>query len=164
MRISVAIEQVQDAECDLADELETVGERHAGDADVYHVAKTLSARCAGQLDLLRTSAERHDAPGRSLDTSRNGGPDVLERARRLASELVGKHELAGMLLLDDLRSLYLSAHRAELAWVLLEQCAKAARDAELLAATKVGREEAERRWKWVRTKLKEASPQVLVAG
>lgn len=164
MRISVAIEQVQDAECVLADELDTICERHASDADVYHVGKTLASRCAGQLDLLRTSAERHDAPSRSLDASADGGPDVLERARRLASELVGKHELAGMLLLDDLRSLYLTAHRAEVAWVVLEQCAKAARDAELLAATKVGREEAERRWKWLRTKLKEASPQVLVAG
>jgi hypothetical protein len=164
VRISAAIEQVQDAECDLADELDTVGERHASDADVYHVAKTLASRCPRQLDLLRTSAARHDAPARSLDGSQDGAPDVLERARRLASELVGKHESAGMLLLEDLRSLYLSAHRAELAWVLLEQCAKAARDGELLAAAKAGREEAERRWKWVRTKLKEASPQVLVAG
>jgi hypothetical protein len=31
----------------------------------------------------------------------------------------------------------------------------------LLAPAKKGREEAERRWKWVRTKVKEASPQLL---
>jgi hypothetical protein len=163
VKLEMAIEHVRDAECDLADELETIAERHAVEADVYHVAKTLAARCAQQLDLLRPHATRYGSEVRSLEEASNG-PDVLERARRLASAIAGKHELAGMLLLDDLRGLYLLAHRAELAWVVLEQGAKAARDAELLAAGAKGREEAERRWKWVRTKIKEASPQVLVAG
>jgi hypothetical protein len=164
MKLHQAIEHVQDAECDLADELETIGERHAADSDVYHVAKTLASRCGMQLADLRPHAVRYGAPERLLAAPSNGGPDVLERARRLASEMLGKHELAGMLLLDDLRGLYVAAHRAELAWVVLEQGAKASRDAELLAAARRGREEAERRWKWVRTKVKEASPQVLVAG
>jgi hypothetical protein len=164
MKLNQAIEHVQDADCDLADELETIAERHAAESDVYHVAKTLASRCGLQLDELRSHAVRYGAAERALEASSNGGPEVLERARRLASELIGKHELAGMLLLDDLRGLYLAAHRAELAWVVLEQGAKAARDAELLETAKKGREEAERRWKWVRTRVKEASPQVLVAG
>jgi hypothetical protein len=164
VKLDEAIEQVQDAECDLAEELTTIAERHAVDADVYHVAKTLAARCAQQLELLRPHATRYRADERSLDGSTNEGPEVTERVRRLASVVAGKHELSGMLLLEDLRGLYPEAHRAELAWVVLEQGAKAARDAELLAAAKKGREEAERRWKWVRTKVKEASPQVLVAG
>ena len=53
---------------------------------------------------------------------------------------------------------------AEIAWVILGQAAKAARDAELVTTAEQGLEEAERRWKWLRTKLKESSPQVLVAG
>lgn len=163
MKLRLAIEQVKDAECKLAEELETVGERHAAEPDVYHVAKTLAVRCASQLELLRPSALRYGAPQRSLEPS-SGGPDLVERARRAASELVAGHEDAGMLLLDDLRRLYLAAHEAELAWAVLEQAAKAARDAELLAAAQKGREEAERRWKWARTKVKEASPQVLLAG
>lgn len=164
MKLDVAIEHAQDAECDLFDELTTIAERHAADSDVYHVAKTLASRCASQLELLLPHADRYGAPGRTITEPTAQGPDVLERARRLASEMLGKHELTGMLLLEDLRALYLTAHGAELAWVVLEQGAKAARDAELIAATKKGREEAERRWKWVRTKVKEASPQLLVAG
>jgi hypothetical protein len=164
VRLDHAIEQVQDAESDLSGQLTTIAERHAVEADVNHVAKMLASRCAQQLDLLGPHTTRYDAPDRSLEDTSNGRPVVRERARRLASELAGKHELAGLLLLDDLRSLYLAAHRAELAWVVLEQCAKAARDSELLTAAKKGREEAERRWKWVRTKVKEASPQVLVAS
>lgn len=164
MKLELAIEQAQDAECDLFDELTTLAERHAADSDVYHVAKTLASRCASQLELLLPPADRYGARGRTIDEPTEQGPDMLERARRLASEMLGRHEVAGMLLLDDLRALYLTAHRGELAWVVLEQGAKAARDAELIAATKKGREEAERRWKWVRTKVKEASPQLLVAG
>jgi hypothetical protein len=69
-----------------------------------------------------------------------------------------------MLLLHDLRETYASAHDAEIAWVILSQAAKAARDTELVATAEEGLEEAERRWKWLRTKIKDASPQVLVVG
>jgi hypothetical protein len=161
VKLDLAIQHTQDAECDLFDELTAIAERHAADSDVYHVAKTLASRCALQLELLVPHASRYEAAKRSIDEPTEQGPDVLERARRLAAEMLGNHEFAGMLLFDDLRGLYLTAHRAELAWVVLEQGAKAARDAELLAAAKKGREEAERRWKWVRTKVKEASPQLL---
>jgi hypothetical protein len=164
VKLQLAIEQTQEAECELFDELTTIAERHAADSDVYHVAKTLASRCASQLELLRPHAARYGAADRTIEEPTQQQPDVLERARRLATEMLGKHELAEMLLFDDLRGLYLTTHRAELAWVVLEQGGKAARDAELLAATKKGREEADRRWKWVRTKVKEATPQLLVAG
>ncbi|HEU5206369.1 MAG TPA: hypothetical protein VFT94_02055 [Gaiellaceae bacterium] len=164
MKLDLAMQQVQDAECDLFEELTTFAERHAADSDVHHVAKLLASRCGIQLELLLPHADRYGAAGRSIDEPTDQPPDVIERARRLASEMLGKHELAGMLLLEDLRGLYLTAHRAELAWVVLEQAAKAARDVELLASARKGREEAERRWKWIRTKVKEASPQLLVAG
>jgi hypothetical protein len=164
VRLDLAIQHVQEVECDLFDELTTLAERHAADGDVYHVAKTLAARCAMQLKLLLPHAPRYGAAKRSIDEPTRHKPDVLERARQLTTEMLGRHELAGMLLFDDLRALYLTAHRAELAWVVLEQGAKAGRDAELLTAARKGREEAERRWKWVRTKVKETSPQLLIAG
>lgn len=164
MKLDLAIQQTQDAECDLCDEFTTIAERHAADSDVYHVSKILASRCASQLELLLPHAPRYGAAERSIDKSTAQRPDALERARRLAAEMLGTHEVAGMLLLDNLRALYLTAHRAELAWLVLEQAAKAARDTELLAAANKGREEAERRWKWVRTKLKEASPQILIVG
>lgn len=79
-------------------------------------------------------------------------------------DVLGRHKLSRTMLLDDLQHIYLCTHRAELAWVILVQAAKAARDQELLTVAQGGREEAERRWKSVRTRVKEASPQVLVAG
>jgi len=161
MKIDHAIGQVCDAEAALGEELRVVGERHAVDADVYHVAHVLSARCRSQVERLRPYADRYGADEPELPEE---GSTVVERLRRLSSDLLGKHEAAGMLLLDDLRDVYLTAHRAELAWVVLLQAARAARDDDLVEAAKAGREEAERRWKWLRTRIKEASPQVLAAG
>ena len=48
--------------------------------------------------------------------------------------------------------------------MVLHQVAQAARDERLVSAASVGREEAERRWKWLRTKIKESCPQALVAS
>ena len=62
------------------------------------------------------------------------------------------------MLLIDLQRLYVLAHGAELAWVVLHQVAQAARDERLLHAATEGQEEAERHWKWLRTKIKESCP------
>ena len=161
MKLGHAIELVQDAEVKLADELSTLGERHAAESDVYHTAHLLAARCATQLDSLVPHARHYGAPERS---EVGPTPHALERVRRLTSEVLAGRPEPGMLLLHDLRDAYLSAHAAEVAWVMLGQAAKAARDTDLAGTAESGVEEAERRWKWLRTKIKDASPQVLVAG
>ncbi|HEX3289820.1 MAG TPA: hypothetical protein VHR46_00400 [Gaiella sp.] len=163
MKLDHAIELVRDAEGKLADELTALGERHAAESDVYHTAHVLAARAATQLDRLEPHARRHSAPERPHVEPT---APALERVRRFTSDILsGRPEPEpGMLLLHDLREAYLSAHGAEIAWVTLRQAAKAARDTELVAAADEGLEEAERRWKWLRTKIKDVTPQVLVAG
>ena len=161
MKLDHAIELVQDAEASLADELRTLGERHAAESDVHHVAHLLADRCTEQLERLLPHAQRYSAPDRSEAGHSSG---ALERVRRFSSELLAGRPEPAILLLHDLRDTYVSAHEAEIAWVILGQAARAARDAELVTTAEQGLEEAERRWKWLRTKLKNASPQVLVAG
>ena len=161
MNLGRPIEQVEQAEARLANELLELGERHAVESDVYHVAHILASRCAEQLQALAPHAARYGVRESSVSTESTG---VVERLRRLTSETLGRHSLSGAMLLDDLRELYLSAHRAELAWVILSQASKAARDSELVAVADEGQREAERRWKWIRTKTKESAPQVLVGG
>ena len=87
-----------------------------------------------------------------------------ETVRRRSGDLLGRSKASGLLLLRDLRALYLSAQAAEIAWVILIQAAKAARDSELLDTASSCHQEAETRGKWLRTRIKETSPQVLVAG
>lgn len=160
MRLDKAIEDAQNAEADLAERLRVVGERHAVEHDLYHLGHTLARQCGEHLERLVPFATRY---GASTDASAEAeSPSILERLRHKSAELVGRSEISGFLLLRDLRDLYLAAQEAEIAWVILAQAAQAARDGELLEVTTVCHEEAEARGKWVRTRIKQAAPQILV--
>ena len=162
MKLDKAIEQVQDAEADLAGELRKIGERHAVEHDLYHLSHTLARRCQEHLDRLAPFAERYGAPSKTDDVAET--PGLLETLRHKSSELLGRSESTGMLLLRDLRNLYLTAQEAEIAWVILAQTAQVACDRELLRVVTECHEEAETRGKWLRTRIKESAPQVLATG
>ena len=162
MKLDKAIEQAQEAETDLASELRKVGERHAVEHDLYHLSHTLARQCAQHLERLRPYAEQYGADTASADVAET--PPILERMRHKTAELLGRSEAMGLLLLRDLRNLYLQAQEAEIAWVILAQAAQAARDRDLVRTVAEIHEEAEMRGKWLRTRIKETSPQVLVAG
>jgi len=72
--------------------------------------------------------------------------------------------MSGLLLLRDLRELYLCAQEAEISWIIFQQAAKAARDLELLAVVSECHSQTETCAKWVRTRIKETAPQVLATG
>jgi hypothetical protein len=162
VKVDSAITQAQDAERDLAAELRKVGERHAVEHDLYHLAHTLARQCEEHLERLRPHAARYGADSAPADVAET--PAVLERVRHMTSELLGRAEATGMLLLRDLRDLYLHAQEAEIAWVILAQTAHAVRDPELLGLVSEIHEDAEMRGKWLRTRIKESSPQILAAG
>ena len=162
MNMNKAVEDVHEAEAELGKRLRVTGERHASEADIYHLGHTLARRCAEHLSALAPFARRYGAKPApdDLDTS----PGLLETVRRKSGEILGHSETAGLLLMTDLRELYLAAQHAELAWVVLLQAAKARRDAELIDVVTRCHEEAETCGKWVRTRIKEAAPQVYAAG
>jgi hypothetical protein len=162
MKLDRAIGDCQEAETELAQELRTIGERHAVEHDLYHLAHTLARQCEEHLDRLRPFAAHYGADPSEPDVA--GSPTLIERMRHKTSELLGRSELTGLLLLRDLRSAYLQAHEAEICWVILAQSAQAARDRELLTVASEIHENSEKRWKWLRTRIKESAPQILVAG
>lgn len=162
MKLDKAISDVQDAESDLAKELRSIGERHAVEHDLYHLGHTLANQCSDHLEQLALFATRYGAKPR--DGGVAGSPSLLETLRHKSAELLGRSEMSGLLLLRDLRNLYLSAQEAEIAWVILAQAAQAVRDRELLQTVSLCHEEAEARGKWLRTRIKEAAPQVLATG
>lgn len=162
MKLDKAIDDARDAELELAKELRKVGERHAVEHDLYHLSHTLARRCDEHVERLRPFAAHYGADDAPADAGET--PTILERLRRTSAELLGRSEATGMLLLRDLRNVYLQAQEAELAWVILAQAAQAARDRDLLTTVSEIHEEAEARGKWLRTRIKESSPQILVAG
>jgi hypothetical protein len=162
MKLDKAIEDVQNAEAELAKELRAVGERHAVEHDLYHLGHTLAKQCADHLERLAPFGELYGAS--SADDRIDESPALLETLRHKSAELLGRSESSGVLLLRDLRNLYLTAQEAEIAWVILAQAAQAVRDRELLQQVRLCHEEAEARGKWLRTKIKESAPQILATG
>jgi hypothetical protein len=68
-----------------------------------------------------------------------------------------------MLLLRDLRELYLGAQGTLIAWVIVRQGAMAARDKELLDVAKKCQPETDLQVKWLLTRIKTTAPQVLMS-
>lgn len=162
MNMGKAIDVVQEAETTLAKQLRVTGERHATEADLYHLGHTLARQCAEHLRVLAPFAERYGATPADDDLA--GSPGLLETMRRKTAEVIGRSETAGLLLIRDLRELYLHAQHAEIAWVILLQSARAKRDVDLMTLATSCQEEAAMRGKWLRTRIKEAAPQVYAGG
>jgi hypothetical protein len=162
VKMHKAIEEVHEAEAALAKQLRTTSERHASESDLYHLGHTLARRCAQHLEALAPFAQRYGA--KPAPNNLEDSPGLLETVRRKGAEVVGRSQAAGLLLMSDLRDLYLAAQHAELAWVILLQAAKAKRDAELIDVVTRCHEETEMSAKWLRTRIKEAAPQVYAAG
>jgi hypothetical protein len=161
MKIGLAIQQVSSAESDLAEELERVGERHKTDQEVYHLTTTLANISHRNIEVLARFQERYPIPGGAEGS--DGEPGLLGRLREKGAELVGRRPETGLLLLRDLRKLYVLASEVSINWVILGQGAQAAKDRELLQATKVCHPDTLRTLKWTNTKIKETSPQVLMS-
>jgi hypothetical protein len=158
------LEQLHDAELDLADDYATVGERHAADHDVYHLCHSLARQCGQHATSLAPVAERY---GEHVDAD-DGGSDpwavVLESMRHKASELLGRRPETGVLLLHDLRRLFLAAENVAVLWVMAGQGAQAKRDRELLQIVTACHTETDIQVKALLTHIKVSSPQVLAVG
>lgn len=162
MKIGAALRQLAKAELDLADEYEKVGQRQAAEHDVYHTCRTLQQQCLEH-------ARRIEALARPYAASTPTGEDddwdgVLAHLRQHMSEAMARRPASGMLLLRDLRRLYHLAQEVSLHWTAIGQAAQAVRDPELLDAVTALHEQTLTQVKWIKTKFKEAAPQVLVAG
>jgi hypothetical protein len=158
-KLAVAIRDVHHAETDLHDELLALGERHKADHDVFHLTRTLAQFAQANVAALAPHGERY---GADLDPqAANGSSSLMAGLREKTSELLGRHSEVGMVLLRDVRKLYLVACEASIDWVILGQGAQGARDEDLLAVVSSCHPQTLRTVRWATTKLKESSPQIL---
>jgi hypothetical protein len=141
MKLGKAIEYAQDAETELATQLQIVAERHAAEHDLYHLGHTLAQQSGAHVQQLAPFAEKYGVTPHPEGIRES--PSVISAVRQKSAELMGRSEPAGLLLLRDLRHLYLTAQQAEIAWVILMQAARAIRDAELQPVAETCREQAE---------------------
>jgi hypothetical protein len=160
MKLDEALRLVQEAEEELAEGLSRLAGRHATEHDLYHLGHAMAERSREHLARLGPFAQEVGAPTPDTDAGTAGG-GLKDSLRRMAGSVVGRSELSGLLLLLDLRDVYLAAQAAEISWVILLQTAKAARSGDLEEVAMSCREEGEGTAKWLRTRIKETTPQVL---
>jgi hypothetical protein len=163
VRLGLALKELHQAETTLAQEYRTVGERHAAEHDIFHACTTLANQCHTHAEQLRPAAARYDEQLPEQDPP-TPGEGLLGGLRRKSSELTGRQPPAGVLLLHDLRRLYLLASECEIDWEMVGQGAKAARDQKLLGTVTECLEQTTVQVKWLKTRIKEASPQTLTVG
>ncbi len=159
-KLGLLIGELHQAETDLAAEFRKVADRQAADHGTSSMCRILAEQCDRHATRIQHLAERF---GRDLSELRRASAvsSVAGALRHRASEVMGRHPGAGLLLLRDLRHLYLLVHAVDVHWVMLGQAAQAIRDQELLAAVTGMQQETATQIGWVSTRLKEAAPQVL---
>ena len=163
MQIGGSLARLHETEGDLADELRKVADRHAAEHDVYHMCHTLAKLCDAIGHRLEPVAERY---GRELPDEEPAGawPRILATVRGSTGTIAARSSKSGLLLLRDLRELYLAAQECLIDWMMVSQAAKAARDQELISLAEDGQSETVRIIEWAKTRIKVAAPQALVVG
>jgi hypothetical protein len=163
MRLGTAVKRLHEAELDLAGDMRKTGERHAADHDVFHQTRTFARQCEQHAQQLSPIAGRYGSGVPDEDDGEGLWESVLEAVRRRSAELVGRRPESGILLLRDLRELYLSARETLVTWEIVSQGAMAARDEELVELAKKCRPETELQVKWALTQIKTTAPQALTS-
>jgi hypothetical protein len=135
----------RDAEQRLADQFRETAARHAGEVDIRRMCTQLAKQCTRHAELIGGIAGRYGAPAGLAHPART----TFNGAR------------LGVALLDDLRDLYMRVQECDIAWTVVGQGAKAARNAELIAAVYSCQMETGAQGHWVKGRLKEAAPQAL---
>jgi hypothetical protein len=139
------------AEIDLGQAFREVGEGHPEEPDVLQICQKLAGQCEGHAERLEPFAARY-------------GEDAPDQPDRLYSELFNGTRRGGLGLLRDLHDLYLMACECDIAWTLVGQAAKGARDEQLLEVVNGCEGESATQLQWLKTRMKQAAPQALVVA
>jgi hypothetical protein len=151
MQLSHQIELLREAERELSVSLREVGRAHADDPEVQHIAELLAGWSDGHVERLGDVSERYA----------RGAPPA---PRALHGELFQGPRSGPIGLLRDLQDVFLVASRCDLAWTLVGQAAKGARDGELLGVVTACERDTTRTLQWIKTVLKANAVQALVVA
>jgi hypothetical protein len=154
-----ALRAVHEAERDLIDDLRQLTQRHASEHDVFHIGNRLAGVCERHLALVGEHAERYGTELSEDEFAPFAG--LLASLRRRVGAAAARSERSAVLLLRDLRNLYVTASECNVAWTILNQGAKAARDGALIDVAYACQQDIGRTIHWLDSRIKQTAPQVL---
>ena len=160
--ITLFLSEVHQGEVELEREFHAVGQRHPADHEVRHVTVDLARWSWENQQALAelTTRYSHDLAD-DLDPHTADGPARALRTR--TSELLGRRPEPGVLLLHDLRHLYLLASGNSVHWTALSQAAKSLRDPGLLNVMTSCHSRTTRQATWCNATIKAVSAQILTS-
>jgi hypothetical protein len=162
-KLALLLAQLHEAETGLAAEYRAVADRHAAEHDIYYLGHTLATQCDEHAETVRTIGQSF-----GKDLSPPTWPEALHNVmaivRRKSSEVTGRRPEAGLLLLRDLRQLYLMAEEANIHWLALGLVAEALPDENLLGQVSVLHNQTLTQIKWLKTRIRESCPQILLVS
>jgi hypothetical protein len=155
------IKELHDAEVNLADDFHKVGERHAVEHDLWYGCRTMGRQAESRAEGLRVFADRYGEEIHEPHQSQLMG-SMMSHVRRATADMIGRRPGSGLLVLADLRQLYVAAEEANFYWIGLGQVAQATRDEGLLETVEILHRQLVTQIKWLQTHLKETVAQLLV--
>ena len=159
MKIGMVLRDLHGDENDLARTLIKVADRHRADHELFHLGHDLAEWSVRHV---REIAAIAGSFGEQLDPAPDDTPSLLDEARRRVSELAGRSTEAELLMVRDLRDVYLRASGVLTDWEMIGQAAQAIVHDELLELATRCQAETKRQAAWANAKIKEASTQALV--
>jgi hypothetical protein len=156
--LEYALRRVHHGENEVAQHLTRLSTRHERDPEVHHVAADLAGWSALNIARLADAAEAYDV---SLAREPDRPGPVRHAIDAVASTADGR--APAIVLLEDLRDVYLVAGETSLAWEMLAQHAQARREPDLLQVTAECHPQNLRQLRWANSMIKVLSPQALAA-
>jgi len=135
-----------------------MADTHAAEHEIHHVALDIAAWSGENVQLLAAAARDNEI---DLDEDADAPGRLAQTARAVTSALSGRSAETGILLLHDLRDLFLHASDASVHWEMLAQIAQAKRNEELLRLAERCHPQTLRQIRWANTMLKALTPQIL---
>jgi hypothetical protein len=159
MRIGTVLRDLHHDENELCRTLLRVADEHRADHEVYYVGRDLAEWSARHV---REIAAIAGSFGQELDPSPDGSPSVVDQARRWMSERSARSSEMELVMVRDLREIYLRASSVLTDWEMIGQAAQAIVHDDLLSLATKCQAETKRQATWANSKIKESSTQALV--
>jgi hypothetical protein len=158
VKIDLALDELHRSENDLAAQLLAVSDRHKADHEIFHVARDLAVWSQDHVRRIAAIAPKY---GLELDPEPAGDPTLLQKVRQEIGDRLGRRSAPALLLLRDLRSVYIDAQGVSVDWEMIAQAAQGVKDTELLELASSCHPDTLRQAKWANSQIKEKTPQIL---
>ncbi|TQM57914.1 hypothetical protein [Humibacillus xanthopallidus] len=159
MKIGMVLRDLHHDEVELARALLRLADKHRADHEFFHLGHDLAAWSRRHVRDLAAIAARFDE---QLDPEPADSVPVVDSARRWLSERSGRSAEVELVMVRDLREVYLRASSVLTDWEMIGQAAQAIVDEELLELAEKCQPETKRQATWANSKIKESSTQALV--